>query len=199
MTTRPDAAYDETAGLLRLTKPLAERLLAPTLGGVTPELDDDQRAALERAGLLRDGELVAKLQAARRVAALAQQTVRVSRLGTEVRGWLNEGALALAAEGPDGWIELHVVPPDFFADVMARMVDLGPRLTPAAGDTPAAVGVRWLVELDPVVEPGEPRSVDVLDTAAGLWHVQPGEAGTSDMTPISTEMLWRELASLAVR
>ena len=198
-TTRHDARYDAATGLLRLTAPLAEHLLAPTLGGVAPALDDDQRAALERAGLLRDGELVAPLRAARRVAALAQQTVRVSRLGAEVRGWLNEGALALVVHRPDGWIDLLVFPPDFFADAVARLVDLGPRPTPDPGDTPAAVGARWRVELVPVAEDEAPRSLDVLDTPAGLWHVEPGEAGTADMTPISTERLWRELASLAVR
>lgn len=203
MTTTNDAQFDEETGLLRLTAPLAERLLAPTLGGVAPELDDDQRAALQRGGLLRDGELVAKLRAARLAAALPQQTVRVSRLGGEAHGWLSEGALALALDRRDGWIELLVAPPDFFADTVARLVDLGPRPTAAPGDTPAAAGARWHVELVPTAEEetaqDEPRRLDVLDTAAGLWHVAPGEAGTADMTPISSEALWRELASLAVR
>lgn len=202
MTTH-DAEFDAASGRLRLTAPLADHLLAPTLGGVMPALDADERSALERAGLLRGDELAGKLRDVRTVAALARQTVRVRRLGGEARGWLDEGALALVVDRRDGWVELLLAAPDFFADTVARLVDLGPRPIAGPGDTPpAADGARWRVELNMVSEGAaqdEPRSLDVLDTAAGLWHVQPGEAGTADMTPISTEALWRELASLAVR
>ncbi|MDP2710605.1 MAG: hypothetical protein Q8O56_05255 [Solirubrobacteraceae bacterium] len=200
--TTADARFDRRTGAMRFTMPLADHLLAPRLGGVAPALDDAQRAALERAGLLAGGELIERLQAARHAAMLARQTVRISRLGGEARGWLGEHALALTVGRGEGWVELLVSTPPFFADTVARLVELGPRPTPAPGATPDAADSRWQVAVDPArgapAGPG-PRSLDVLDTEAGLWQVQPGDAGIDEMSPISSERLWRALTSMAAR
>lgn len=185
-------------GARHLTRALAGLLLAPSLGGVAPELDDEQRAELRRAGLLDDdGGLDAAVQDAREAATLPLQTVRVQRLGGEARGWLGETTLALLVDREDGWCDLVSCPPDFFADTIARLVELGPRPTPDAADTPGPVRSRWSVGVTPVSElAGPARSLDVVDTATGLWRVvgDPGELPV--LQPLSTETLWRELSGL---
>jgi hypothetical protein len=197
--TRCDALFDEVTGVMRLTAPLAGHLLAPRLGGVAPELDDEQRAVLEHAGLLENGEFVPRLQAARLAATVPVQTVRIVRRGGEARGWLAAHALALVADRGDGWVELVCSRPDFFADTVARLLALGPCRTPDAGETPAARGSRWRVEVAAAAgrsAAGEPGSLDVLETDCGLWRVRPGPDGIDELEPIGTDGVWRELTSM---
>jgi hypothetical protein len=189
-----DARFDERAGVLRLTEALAERVLAPTLGGVAPDLDERQRAALDRAGLLPAGELHERLKDARSAACTAVATVRVTRLGGEARGWLGADTLTLTVHRGDGWVDLICAPPDFFADTLARLLDLGPRPTPSAAEAPGAVTARCTVDVAPVPA-GEPRSLDLLDTETGWWKVQGAEESPAT-APIGTADLWRELLRL---
>jgi hypothetical protein len=198
--TRCDAQFDEVTGVMRLTAPLADHLLAPRLGAVMPQFDDEQRAALERAGLLADGALAPRLQAARLAAALPVQTVRVARSGHEARGWLGDSALALVVDRGGGWVELVCARPDFFADTVARLLALGPRRTPEADETPGAGSSRWLVEVAPArdaPDAGEARSLDVLETALGSWRVRPSPDGIDELVPIGADCVWRELTGMS--
>jgi hypothetical protein len=194
-----DARFDEPAGVLRLTEDLAERVLAPTLGGVAADLDEAQRAALGRAGLLPAGELHERLRDARVAAGVPLATVRVTRLGGEARGWLGADTLALTVHRGDGWAELICSPPDFFADTLVRLLDLGPRPAPSVAGSPWAATARCTVDVVPA--PGgasadEPRSLDLLDTEDGWWRVR-SEGEPAAMVPIGTADLWRELVRLA--
>jgi hypothetical protein len=193
--TSCEAEFDEATGAIRMTATLADHLLAPRLGGVAPELGAEQRRVLEHAGLLADGTCAPRLRAAR----LPVQTVRVARRGSEARGWLGSHALALVADRGEGWIELVCSRPDFFADTVARLLGLRPRSTPDAAEGPIGRGTRWVVEVAPspgVQGAGEPRSLDVLETDAARWRVQRGPCGIDELVPISSDGVWRELASM---
>jgi hypothetical protein len=197
--TRCDAEFDEVTGVMRMTAQLAEHLLAPRLGGIAPELDDEQRAVLEHAGLLAHGALAPRLQVARRAATLPVQTIRIARAGREARGWLGSHALALVADRGEDWVEVVCSRPDFFADTVARLLALGPRRTPGADETPDARGSRWVVEVAPAAgaqDVGQPRSLDVLETDSGSWQVRRSPDGIDELVPISSDGVWRELTSM---
>lgn len=197
--TTCDAQFDKTTGVMRLTGSLADHLLAPRLGAVAPDLDDEQRTVLERARLLEHGQLASRLQAARLAATVPVQSVCVARSGRDARGWLGTHALALVTDRGDGWVELVCSRPDFFADTVARLLALRPRRTPDAGETPDVRGSRWIVEVAPAPgarDAGEPRSLVVLETESGSWRVRPWPDGLDELTPISSDTVWRELTRM---
>jgi hypothetical protein len=189
-----DALFDEPAGLLRLTEELAQRVLAPVL-----ELGAEDRAALADAGLLPGGELHERLARARAVAGDALKTVSISRLGGEARGWRSAGDLGLTVHRGDGWADIVCTPPDFFADTVARLADLGPRPTADASGTPGTVTARCTVTVAEVAADGtagERVSLDILDADDGMWIVRGPSAAGAQPEPICTEDLWRALAGM---
>lgn len=197
--TTCDAQFDEATGVIQLTAPLAGHLLEPRLGAIAPELDDEQSAVLERAGLLQNGQLVPRLQAARLAATVPVQSVRIARPRREARGWLSAHALALVVDRGEGWVELVCSRPDFFADTVARLLALVPRRTPEADETPDAHSSRWVVEVAPapgVRDAGESCSLAVLETARGSWRVRPAPDGIDELVPVSSDSVWRDLSSM---
>jgi len=217
--------------LLDLTRP--GRLDAdPEEGSDGP----DCASTLEAAGLLSEGQLLAPV--ARAMAAVRNPSCRfsVATRGLEAQGWLDAGLAALLLPVEAGLLELTWVPAAFLPDVLARLVELGPRpipdgpplrLTPGSlahllaapddyaplpGADPsgsrgqesrarrllASVTRHWRIEARTIADagPGQPRSLEALDTPDGSWRLF-ADAGCVELRPTSPTRLWRLLTVLS--
>lgn len=170
--------------------------------GVTAEPPpecDDTLAALEQTGLVDDAGPVPDLARLVGVSAATAAGLLLTRGGHEVRGWVDaEAAVALVArEG--GLFELAAVERRFAAELLARLVELGPRpeaprsvvwlrpgevaLAIANGAAPMGDGAgpeklrdHW--RLDVTAPDGEPhgdRCLEVVDSATGWWELEPDQ------------------------
>lgn len=97
------------------------------LTGEHPAGYDDALAALERAAVVGDAGLSADLARLVAVSHASLAEVRLARAGHEVRVWIDgESVVALVPRG-DELFELAAVQRRFAADLLARLVELGPR------------------------------------------------------------------------
>jgi len=104
-----------------------ERLDAESEDGSDGPDGDETLAA---AGLLSDGQLLAPV--ARALDAVRKPSCRfsVASRDLEAQGWLDAGLAALLLPVEAGLLELTWVPAAFLPDVLARLVELGPRPIP---------------------------------------------------------------------
>lgn len=182
--------------------------------------DADVVEALEELGLVRDGHLDPVL--ARAVEAvgspLAELTVR--RRGLEMRGWIDAEAALLLVPREAEVSELTIVAVRYLPDLLARLLDLGPRPAPtgaaisttpgglaqsiAAAATPSQAsglpGVRdhWELEMSALDPPPNGERLEVADTDDGLREIVL-EGESVGIVPTTPSRVWRVLTAMVAR
>jgi hypothetical protein len=147
--------------------------------------------------------------------------LRILRAGEQIDGWVGDEAVVLALPDLDEpqQLELRTYPLGFLPGVLADLVDLGPR--PRSGTelrVPAATLATALANAGPEreelggvlrepfaltrieAEPadGSPGvSLELLDTAAGLWLVR-ADGGDTVLSPTTATRVFRGLVRLAL-
>ena len=185
---------------LTLSVELSEGAVDDLLAGRRPDEANGLPGGLERTmARLRDAPCELEL-------------ARGERTG---RGWVEQRLAALVVPTASAW-QLHLVPTEFLPYVLARMNAVGPRsgrastslarFAPGAlaralatGDHEVTRSLRehwrvvamWLTEPERVAR----RSVEVIDTDAGLWLVAPVE-GEVDVTHARPTEVFRRLCAL---
>lgn len=182
--------------------------------GVTlerPPVQDGALAQLERAGLVGDAGLSAGLARVVGVTGTALADLRLARAQRETRAWIDaESVVALVPRGE--LFELAAVERRFAADLVARLVELGPRPEPprstlrlgtgelalaiANGAGPVGGGtglgeVRDHWRLDITTRDRrrlDGRCLEVVDSAAGWWELVP-ERGVVVVRPTTEASL----------
>jgi hypothetical protein len=187
----------------------------------TPQIDPETGVVLlsehqweellvsHRAGDQTYPELAPALSAATRPAA----RIALARGKRRCLGWIEGTGAFLMVPRDQSLIELVPLSPAFLPDAVARLVELGPRPRTAretlrprpadlalalAGEAPlpglAPVERHWELEL--TGNGDEPLgSIEVLDTADGLWVVEPHEAEVA-IRPSDATAVWRRLSAL---
>lgn len=147
--------------------------------------------------------------------------LRILRGVERLDGWLGDDAAALAfpRPGEPGRAELRTYPLGFLPGVLADLLDLGPRPAPGgrterrvkaavlaaalAGAGPERAQLAGLlvepvaltrIEAEPV-DGSRGASLEVLDTAGGLWLVR-AEGGDAVLAPTTATRVFRGLVRL---
>lgn len=184
----------------------------PVHAALEGEDAQEQLAMLQSAGVIRGGESHPAIRGA--LAAIVRPelcTLELAYGGRSMQGWVSyeDAALLLpAAEGEDRRRLMHVHP-TLLPDVLARLVDLGPRPRPeTAGPLPyenGAVGEvkrRWRLGATWTLEDGQSGGdgLEVLDADTGLWMLAPREDGGELLAwPVTPTFVWRHIVRLVMR
>jgi hypothetical protein len=169
----------------------------------------EELLARHRAGQETQPELAPALSAAARPTA----RIALARGSRRCLGWVDGAGAFLLVPRDKPLLELIPLPLTFLPDAIARLAELGPRprsaretLRPSAADLALALaGGAPLPGLTPVErhwelqltgEGDEPLgSIEVLDTADGLWVVEPHGAEVT-IRPSDATAVWRRLSAL---
>jgi hypothetical protein len=162
-----------------------------------------------RAGEDTQPELAPALSAAARPTA----RIALARGGRRCLGWTGGAGAFLMVPRDRPLLELIPLQLAFLPDAIARLVELGPRPRPAretlrpppadlalavarGAPLPGLPSVERHWELRLTGEGDEPLgSIEVLDTADGLWVVQPQGAEVT-IRPSEATAVWRRLTAL---
>jgi hypothetical protein len=146
--------------------------------------------------------------------------LRILRAGEQIDGWLGDEAVVLAFPKADehGQLELRTYPRGFLPGVLADVMDLGPRpragrerrveaatlATALAADGPEREQLAGVLEapftltrIEAEPADGSPgASLEVLDSAAGLWLVQ-ADGPDVVLAPTTATRVFRGLVRLS--
>lgn len=214
------ARLDPDTGGLLLSDRAWRAVLAIGADGEAPDIDAGVLEALEALDLVREEQL--GLMLARAVQAignpLAKLTVR--RRGLEMSGWIDaEVAVVLVPRGAE-LSELSVVAVRFLPDLLARLVELGPRPAPVGGDTSATPGAlaqaigaggapspvaglppvrdHWELAISASGPSRHSERLEVAETEDGLRLLVP-EGEAVRLLPATPSQVWRLLTGLVAR
>lgn len=136
--------------------------------------DADMIEALEELGLVRDGRLEPVLARAVQAMGSPRAELTARRRGLEMKGWMDtEAAMLLVPRGGE-LSELSVVAVGYLPDLLARLLELGPRPTPAGAEVSVTPGT--LAEA--IVAPGTPSRPTGLPAVSGHWELETSASGT---------------------
>jgi hypothetical protein len=172
-------------------------------------------ADLRAAGVVREGRLPESLARVAALVAAPSAHLELARGGSAARGWIAPAGAALLVPRGEELLELVAVAPHFLPELLARLVELGPRtasqrsprtLSPGelaqaiartASSTLPVLRDHWSVELRPA-STGAPERLEALDSEDGWWELRPA-GGVVLVAPVSASQLWRGLVRLVVR
>jgi hypothetical protein len=204
----------DPAGELLLAEPTLAVLIAhaadPVHAALGGEEAQEQLALLQGAGVIQGGSSHPAIRGA--LAAIVRPdlcTLELSYAGRSMQGWVSHADAALlmpAAEHEDRrrLMRLH---PSLLPEVLARLVDLGPRPRPPPAEPiayeDAAVGElrrRWRLGATWTLEDGTVGGdgLEVLDAETGLWLLEPRDDELLAW-PVTPTFVWRHIVRLVMR
>lgn len=201
--TEPAPQLNPDTGLLSLGDAafgVLERL-AGRGEDVTDETGLREQTALLRAASVLDseGQLHSSLTTTIAVIRHAEAELVLTETGRRARMWVAgaHGALLLPVDDSN-LRRLTYLPVWMLPETVSRVVGLGPRpRLPATEPDPLATLLagdprcHWTLARIPIAAgEGQEASLEVLDTAAGLWVVNPG-VGDPMATPADPTTVWR--------
>jgi hypothetical protein len=213
----PDVRVDAETGRLLLSERAWDALLHAGEAGEreAPAELGAALADLRAAGVMREGRLPESLTRVAGLVAAPSAELELARGGSAARGWIAPAGAALLVPRGEDLRELVAVAPHFLPELLARLVELGPRtasqrsprtLSPGelaqaiartASSTLPVVRDHWRVELRPA-STGAPERLEALDSEDGWWELR--RAGNAVLVaPVSASHLWRSLVRLVVR
>jgi len=214
------ARLDPDTGGLLLSDRAWRAVLAIGADGEAEDVDAGVLEALEALDLVREEQL--DLMLARAVQAignpLAELTAR--RRGLELSGWIDaEAAVLLVPRGAE-LSELSVVAARYLPELLARLLELGPRPAPVGGETSATPGAlaqvmgaggapspvaglppvrdHWELEISASGPLRHRERLEVADTEDGLRLLVP-EGEAVRLVPATPSQVWRLLTGLVTR
>jgi hypothetical protein len=170
----------------------------------------EQLALLQSAGVIQGGSSHPAIRGA--LAAIVRPelcTLELTYAGRSMQGWVSasDAALLMPAGDDDERRRLMQLHPTLLPDVLARLVDLGPRPRPAAAEPvpyeDGAVGEvrrRWRLGATWTLEDGTTGGdgLEVLDAETGLWVLAPSD-GELLAWPVTPTFVWRHMVRLVMR
>ncbi len=210
MTIAPEL---DGSGDLLVAEPTLAVLIAHAADPIHAALQGDdaqeQLALLHGAGVIQGGSSHPAIRGA--LAAIVRPelcTLELAYAGRSMQGWVShaEAALLMPA-GDDERRRLMQLHPTLLPEVLARLVDLGPRPRPSASEpipyVDGAVGElrrRWRLGATWTLEDGTTGGdgLEVLDAEAGLWVLQPRDDELLAW-PVTPTFVWRHMVRLVMR
>ena len=211
MTVAPelDASGDllvAEATLAVLISHAADPVHAALQGGDAQE----QLALLHAAGVIQGGSSHPAIRGA--LAAIVRPelcTLELAYADRSMQGWVSESdaALLMPAGEEDERRRLMRLHPTVLPEVLARLVDLGPRRRASAVEPipyeDGAVGElrrRWRLGATWTLADGTAGGdgLEVLDADTGLWVLQPGDDELLAW-PVTPTFVWRHIVRLVMR
>lgn len=170
----------------------------------------EQLALLRSAGVIQGGSSHPAIRGA--LSAMIKPslcTLELAYAGRAMQGWVSHSDAALLLPPADGeerrrLMQLH---PTLLPEVLARLVDLGPRPRPAAAEPvpydEGAVGYvrrRWRLGATWTLEGGATGGdgLEVLDADTGLWMLAPRDEKLMAW-PVTPTFVWRHMVRLIMR
>jgi hypothetical protein len=204
----------DSKGELLVAEPTLAVLIAHAADPVHAALQGDdaqeQLALLHSAGVIRGGSSHPAIRGA--LGAIVRPelcTLELAYAGRAMQGWVShaDAALLMPAGENDERRRLMQLHPTLLPDVLARLVDLGPRPRPSAdGPIPyedGAVGEcrrRWRLGATWTLADGTAGGdgLEVLDAETGLWVLQPNDDELLAW-PVTPTFVWRHIVRLVMR
>jgi hypothetical protein len=201
-------------GELLVAEPTLAVLIAHAADPVHAALQGDdaqeQLALLQAAGVIQGGSSHPAIRGA--LAAIVRPelcTLELTYAGRSMQGWVSasDAALLLPAGDDDERRRLMRLHPTLLPELLARLVDLGPRprVSPAEAVPyeDGAVGElrrRWRLGATWTLEDGTTGGdgLEVLDADTGLWVLQPREDELIAW-PVTPTFVWRHIVRLVMR
>ena len=201
-------------GELLVAEPTLAVLIAHAADPVHAALQADdaqeQLALLQAAGVIQGGSSHPAIRGA--LAAIVKPslcTLELAYAGRAMQGWVShtDAALLLPAADGDDRRRLMQLHPTLLPEVLARLVDLGPRpRAPAAGPVPYEEGAvgdvrrRWRLGATWTLEDGATGGdgLEVLDAETGLWMLSPADDELMAW-PVTPTFVWRHMVRLIMR
>ena len=211
MTAAPEL---DVSGDLLVAEPTLAVLIAhaadPVHAALQGEDAREQLALLHTAGVIQGGSSHPAIRGA--LAAIVRPelcTLELAYAGRSMQGWVShsEAALLMPASEDDERRRLTHLHPTVLPEVLARLVDLGPRPRASAGEPIAyedgAVGElrrRWRLGATWTLEDGTTGGdgLEVLDSETGLWMLQPRDEKLLAW-PVTPTFVWRHIVRLVMR
>ncbi len=170
----------------------------------------EQLALLQSAGVIQGGSSHPAIRGA--LAAIVRPelcTLELGYAGRSMQGWVSasDAALLLPAGEDDERRRLMQLHPTLLPDVLARLVDLGPRPRSVPAEPvpfeDGAVGEvrrRWRLGATWTLEDGTAGGdgLEVLDAETGLWLLQPRDDELLAW-PVTPTFVWRHIVRLVMR
>jgi len=214
------ARLDPDTGGLLLSDRAWRAVLAIGADGEAEDVDAGVLEALEALDLVREEQL--DLMLARAVQAIGNPLAELMarRRGLELSGWIDaEAAVLLVPRGAE-LSELSVVAARYLPELLARLLELGPRPAPVGGETSATPGAlaqvmgaggapspvaglppvrdHWELEISASGPPRHRERLEVADTEDGLRLLVP-EGEAVRLVPATPSQVWRLLTGLVTR
>lgn len=209
------ARLDPDTGGLLVSERAWQALRA--IGAEETPADADMLEALEELGLVRDERLEPVLGRAMQAVGAPLAGLTARRRGLEMRGWMDaEAALVLVPRGGE-LSELSVVAVGYLPDLLARLLDLGPRQAPVGDEVSVAPGVlaqaiagpgrqapadglpglrdHWEVEISASAPPRHSERLEIADTDDGLREIVSDGAAVR-ISPTTPSRVWRLLTAM---
>ena len=213
MTAAPEL---HPRGELLVAEPTLAVLIAHAADPVHAALQGDdaeeQLALLQAAGVIRGGSSHPAIRGA--LTAIVRPelcTIELAYGGRSMQGWVSyeDVALLFPASDEDDRRRLMQLHPTLLPDVLARLVDLGPRPRPDATEpVPYEEGAmgelrrRWRLGATWMLDDGQTGGdgLEVLDAATGRWILAPREEGRELLAwPVTPTSVWRHIVRLVMR
>jgi hypothetical protein len=182
----------------------------PVHAALQGEDAQQQLALLHAAGVIQAGSSHPAIRGA--LAAIVRPelcTLELAYGGRSMQGWVSHSEAALLLPAADGDERRRLVPlhPTLLPEVLARLVDLGPRPRPASADPVPyeddVVGElrrRWRLGATWTLEDGSTGGdgLEVLDADTGLWMIAPRDDELMAW-PVTPTFVWRHIVRLVMR
>jgi hypothetical protein len=182
----------------------------PVHAALEGEDAQEQLALLQAAGVIQGGSSHPAIRGA--LAAIVRPelcTLELAYAGRSMQGWVShaDAALLMPAAEDDDRRRLMQLHPTVLPEVLARLVDLGPRPRPSAAEPipyeDGAVGElrrRWRLGATWTLEDGTAGgdALEVLDADTGLWLLQPRDDELLAW-PVTPTLVWRQIVRLLMR
>jgi hypothetical protein len=201
-------------GELLVAEPTLAVLIAHAADPVHAALQGDdaqeQLALLQTAGVIQGGRSHPAIRGA--LAAIVRPelcTLELAYSGRSMQGWVSasDAALLLPPSEDDDRRRLMQLHPTLLPEVLARLVDLGPRPRPSPAEPVpyedggmGEVRRRWRLGATWTLEDGTTGGdgLEVLDAETGLWVLEPRDDGLLAW-PVTPTFVWRHIVRLVMR
>jgi hypothetical protein len=183
----------------------------PVHAALQGEEAQEQLALLHAAGVIQGGRSHPAIRGA--LAAIVRPelcTLELTYGGRSMQGWVSHSDAALlmpAREDDDDRRRLMQLHPTLLPEVLARLVDLGPRPRPASAEPipygDGSVGElrrRWRLGATWTLDDGTTGGdgLEVLDADSGLWMLAPKDDELMAW-PVTPTFVWRHIVRLLMR
>jgi hypothetical protein len=202
------------SGELLVAEPTLAVLIAhaadPVHAALQGEDAQEQLALLHAAGVIQGGSSHPAIRGALEAIVRPELcTLELAYAGRSMQGWVSasDAALLMPAGEDDERRRLMQLHPTLLPEVLARLVDLGPRPRASAVEPipyeDGAVGElrrRWRLGATWTLADGTTGGdgLEVLDAETGLWVLQPGHDELMAW-PVTPTFVWRHIVRLVMR